>query len=363
MIGWGNTSPLNWLICKAPPRSFLLVFQSNPSRRLLHVKVNRITYSACYHGIDHDLLSKTMVRDGETGETDPRILYELHFGWNFEELLLGNDKPRLRKWWINGDSNPAGNKEHQRNMQQKYFTLLDCLRTLNHDVVFQLQCLSESEKHQISQEEWWLWLVLLLLACKVRHSLSHHRGYRSWFNNRSLTCIDSTAGLCSKQLLSTQHVQPEHCVPWTYEICNVCNLPCNSFKFHCSCPGSWRMHQKIKVNAAGLDDSSPPQISRAASGPSTETLGIIGKLTTENQPYGEISKLPGAHGLKGRQFWDMSKCTQLICPSLWNIRVSICMFLYSTGTLLHLEDSVHKYDLVHKHDPTRRSFLDIVGGL
>lgn len=64
------------------------------------------------------------------------------------------------------------------------------------------------------------------------------------------------------------------------------------------------MHQKIKVNAAGLDDSSPPQISRAASGPSTETLGIIGKLTTENQPYGEISKLPGAHGLKGRQNFE-----------------------------------------------------------
>ena len=31
--------------------------------------------------------------------------------------------------------------------------------------------------------------------------------------------------------------------------------------------------------------------------------------------------------------------------------------------LQHLEDSVHKYDLVHKHDRTRRSFLDIVGGL
>lgn len=166
MIGWGNTSPLNWLICKAQPGSFLLVFQSNPSRRLLHVKVNRITYSARYHGIDHDLLSKTMVRDSETGETDPRILYELHFGWNFEELLQGNDKLRLRKWWINGDSNHAGNKEHQRNMQQKYFTLFDCLRILNHDVVFQLQCLSESQKHQISQEEWWLWIVLLLAYVK-----------------------------------------------------------------------------------------------------------------------------------------------------------------------------------------------------
>ena len=278
------------------------------------------------------------------------ILYELHFGWNFEELLLGNDKLRLRKWWINGDSNPAGNKEHRRNVQQKYFTLFDCLRILNHDVVFQLQCLSESQKQQISQEESWLWIVLLLLACKVRHSLSHHTDYSNWFNNWSLTCIHSTAGLCSKQFLSTQHVQPEHCVPRTYEICNACNLLCNSFKFHCSCPGYWKMHQKIKVNAA-LDDSSPPQISRAASGPSTETLGTIGKLTYHGKPT---------------IWWDLkttwgpwtSRSSILKHEQMYPIDLPVPMEYQGFHLhvppfyrhLLHLEDSVHKYD------PTRRSF-------